>query len=195
MCDYITLHVPATKDTKNMINAGTIAHMKKGVKIINLSRADLVCASDIKGAIADGHVSAYVTDFPTEETINTPGIVTIPHLGASTAESEDNCAVMAADQLIEYLTTGNIKNSVNYPAISMPKTDANRIVILHKNIPNMISHVSSTLAAQNINIEHMANRSKGDYACTLIDTYTEVTADVLSAMTNMEGIIRVFAID
>lgn len=195
MCDYITLHVPATKDTKNMINAGTIAHMKQGVKIINLSRADLVCASDIKAAIADGHVSAYVTDFPTEETINTPGIVTIPHLGASTGESEDNCAIMAADQLIEYLTTGNIKNSVNYPAISMPKTDANRIVILHKNIPNMISHVTSTLAAQNINIENMANRSKGDYACTLIDTYTDVTEEVFAAMKSMDGIIRVFCLD
>ena len=193
-CDYITLHVPSTKDTKNMINAGSIARMKKGVKIINLARADLACISDLKAAIEDGHVSAYVTDFPTADLINTPGVITIPHLGASTEESEDNCAVMAADELIEFLTNGNIKNSVNYPAISMPNSDANRIVILHKNIPNMISHVSSTLANQNINIENMANRSRNEYAVTLIDTYTEINDDVIAAMSNMEGIIRVYAI-
>ncbi len=193
-CDYITLHVPATKDTKNMINAGSIALMKQGVKIINLSRADLVCAADIKAAIADGHVSAYVTDFPTEETINTPGIITIPHLGASTEESEDNCAVMAANQLIEFLNNGNIRNSVNYPNIDMPRSDALRLVILHRNIPNMISHISSTLAAKNINIEHMANRSKNDYACTLVDTYADVTDDMIAAMEAMEGIIKVIKI-
>lgn len=192
--DYITLHVPATKETKNMINSGSIAVMKPGVKILNLSRADLVCAADIKAALADGHVSAYVTDFPTEETVNTPGIITIPHLGASTEESEDNCAVMAANELIDYLENGNIKNSVNYPAINMPRTDAGRLVILHKNIPNMISHITSTLANNNINIENMANRSKNDYACTLIDTYAEVTDDMISIMESMEGIIRVFKI-
>ena len=194
ICDYITLHVPSTKDTKNMINAGSIARMKKGVKIINLARADLACISDLKAAIEDGHVSCYVTDFPTAELINVPGVITIPHLGASTEESEDNCAVMAADELIEFLNYGNIKNSVNYPAISMPATDAHRIIILHKNIPNMISHVSSTLAKQNINIENMANRSKNEYAVTLIDTYTNVTDDVLGSMKDMEGIIRAYCV-
>jgi len=192
--DYITLHVPATNDTKNMINAGSLAIMKPGVKIINLSRADLVCAADIKAAIADGHVSTYVTDFPTEETINTPGIITIPHLGASTAESEDNCAVMAANELIEFLCNGNIRNSVNYPSIEMPRSEAPRLVILHRNIPNMISHISSTLATQNINIEHMANRSKNDYACTLVDISTDVTTDVISAIEAMDGIIKVIKI-
>lgn len=192
--DYITLHVPATKDTKNMINAGTIALMKKGVKIINLARADLVCAADIKEAILDGHVSAYVTDFPTEETVNVPGIITIPHLGASTEESEDNCAVMAAQELIEYLTTGSIKNSVNFPAIEMAMTDAKRLVIFHKNIPNMISHITSALAGSNINIENMANRSRGDYACTLIDTYADITDEMISKIESMDGIIRVIRI-
>ncbi len=193
--DYITLHVPATKETKNMINAGTIGMMKDGVKIVNLARADLVCAADLKAALADGKIGAYVTDFPTEETINTPGITTIPHLGASTAESEDNCAVMAADQIIEFLENGNIVNSVNYPSVSMPKTDAKRLVIMHKNIPNMISHITTTLAQQNINIENMANRSRNDYAFTLVDTYADVSDDTVSVIAAMDGIIRVLKID
>ncbi len=192
--DYITLHVPATKDTKNMINSGSIALMKQGVKIINLARADLVCAADLKNAIADGHISAYVTDFPTEETINVPGIITIPHLGASTSESEDNCAIMAANQLIDFLNDGNIKNSVNYPSISMPRTEPLRLVILHKNIPNMISQITSTLAKQDVNIENMANRSKGDYACTLIDTNHEITTETISNIESVDGIIRVIKI-
>ncbi len=192
--DYITLHVPATKETKNMINAGSIAMMKKGVRIINLSRADLVCAADLKAALEDGSVAAYVTDFPTEEIINTPGIVAIPHLGASTVESEDNCAVMAAHELIDYLENGNITNSVNYPSVSMPRTAEHRIVILHKNIPNMISIISSTLAKENINIENMANRSKGDYACTLIDTASEVSAAAIDSILAAEGIIRVLTV-
>lgn len=195
VADYITLHVPATKETKNMINAGTIGMMKDGVKIINLARADLVCAADLKAALTDGKIGAYVTDFPTEETINTPGITTIPHLGASTAESEDNCAVMAADQVMEFLENGNIVNSVNYPSVSMPKTDAKRLVIMHKNIPNMISHVTTTLAQQNINIENMANRSRNDYAVTLVDTYADVSDDTVSVIAAMDGIIRVLKID
>ncbi|MCI6634826.1 MAG: 3-phosphoglycerate dehydrogenase family protein [Eubacteriales bacterium] len=192
--DYITLHVPATKETKNMINAGSIAMMKNGVRIINLSRADLVCAADLKAALEDGSVAAYVTDFPTEEVINTPGIVAIPHLGASTVESEDNCAVMAAHELIDYLENGNIANSVNYPSVSMPRTADHRLVILHKNIPNMISVISSTLAKENINIENMANRSKGDYACTLIDTANEVSAAAIESILAAEGIIRVLTV-
>ena len=192
--DYITLHVPATKETKNLINAGSIAMMKNGVRIINLSRADLVCAADLKAALEDGSVAAYVTDFPTEEVINTPGIVAIPHLGASTVESEDNCAVMAAHELIDYLENGNIANSVNYPSVSMPRTADHRLVILHKNIPNMISVISSTLAKENINIENMANRSKGDYACTLIDTANEVSAAAIESILAAEGIIRVLTV-
>jgi len=194
-CDYITLHVPATKETKNMINTGSISLMKQGVRIVNLSRADLVNAADLKNALEDGHVASYVTDFPTEEVINTKGIVAIPHLGASTEESEDNCAVMAAHELIDYLENGNITNSVNYPAVTMPRTSGtHRLVILHKNIPNMISAISSTVAAENLNIENMANRSKGDYACTLLDTNSEVSAEVVEKISATDGIIRVIAI-
>lgn len=192
--DYITLHVPATKETKNLINAGTIAQMKKGVRIVNLARADLVCAADLKEALADGHVAAYVTDFPTEETINVPGITTIPHLGASTEEAEDNCAEMAALELIDYIENGNIRNSVNYPAIDMPRSNANRVVILHKNVPNMISQITSVFAADNINIENMANRSRGDYAVTLIDTNADVTDAMQADIAKVEGIIRVIYI-
>ncbi len=193
-CDYISLHVPATKETKHMINTGSIALMKQGVKIINLSRADLVNVSDLKHALEDGHVSAYVTDFPTEETVRLPGIVTIPHLGASTKESEDNCAVMAAHELIDYLENGNIKNSVNFPSVSMPISDSHRLVILHKNIPNMISVITTALSAQNINIENMANRSKGEFACTLVDTSSEVTDEVTNKIASYDGIIRVINI-
>jgi len=193
-CDYITLHVPSTPTTNNMINAETLAMMKDGVKIINLSRADLVNADDIKEALESGKVSAYVTDFPTEETVGCKGIVTIPHLGASTAESEDNCAVMAAHELIDYIENGNIKNSVNYPSVSMPATPgATRLVILHKNIPNMISHISTSFAEQNINIEHLANRSKGEYACTLVDV-EEISDDIIEKIKSMEGMIRIIKV-
>ncbi len=193
-CDYISLHVPATKETKHMINTGSISLMKQGVKIINLSRADLVNAADLKAALEDGHVSSYVTDFPTEETVRTPGIVTIPHLGASTNESEDNCAVMAAHELVDYLENGNIKNSVNFPAVSMPATDDHRLVILHLNIPNMISVITTSLSEQNINIDNMANRSKGEFACTLVDTSNEVDEAILSKISSCNGIIRVIKI-
>ena len=193
-CDYISLHVPATKETKNMINAGSIAMMKKGVRIINLSRADLVCASDLKAAIADGQVASYVTDFPTEETVRTPGIVTIPHLGASTQESEDNCAVMAARELIDFLENGNIRNSVNFPAVSLPHTEGHRLVILHMNIPNMISTVTTALSEQGINIDNMANRSKGEFACTLVDSSTEADDATIEKIKSCEGIIRVIKI-
>ena len=189
--DYITLHVPATKETKNMINAGSIAMMKNGVRIINLSRADLVCAADLKAALEDGSVAAYVTDFPTEEVINTPGIVAIPHLGASTVESEDNCAVMAAHELIDYLENGNIANSVNYPSVSMPRTADHRLVILHKNIPNMISQLTKILGAEGLNIADMTNKSKGEYAYTLIDLESAASAEALDALKSIEGVSRV----
>ncbi len=192
--DYITLHVPATPTTKNMINAETLAMMKDGVKIINLARADLVNADDLKAAIESGKVSCYVTDFPTEDTVGFKNIITIPHLGASTIESEDNCAVMAAHELIDYLENGNIKNSVNYPAVSMPATPgASRLVILHLNVPNMISHISTTLSSYNINIENLANRSKGDYACSLVDA-ENLNDEVVGKIKEMEGIIRVIRI-
>lgn len=189
--DFISLHVPATPETKNMICADSIAIMKGGVKIINLSRADLVCAEDIKNAIADGKVSRYVTDFPTEETINFPGIVTIPHLGASTAESEDNCAVMAAHELIDYIENGNITNSVNFPSVQMPRSGDHRIVVLHKNVPNMITTITGVISAEGINIENMENRSKGDFAVTVIDTNSSVAEASIEKIKSVENVIRV----
>jgi len=192
--DYITLHVPATPQTKNMICTQSIAKMKNGVRIVNLARADLVNAADLKAALEDGKIASYVTDFPTEETIGVKGIVTIPHLGASTEESEDNCAVMAAHELIDYLENGNIKNSVNYPNMQMPRTAAHRVVILHKNIPNMISIISGSFAAQNINIENLMNASKGDFACTIAETNSDVNDAVIEKIASTEGIIRVIEI-
>ncbi len=192
--DYITLHVPATPQTKNMINAEAIAKMKDGVRIINLARADLVNASDLKAALAAGKVASYVTDFPTEETVGVEGIVTIPHLGASTEESEENCAVMAAQELIDYLENGNIKNSVNYPNLQLAHTAAHRVLVLHKNIPNMIACVTGLLAEQNINIENMVNASKGDYAATVIETNSPVDETLLAKFSGIDGVIRVIKI-
>lgn len=192
--DYITLHVPATKETKNFINAGSISMMKQGVRLINLSRADLVCAPDLKEAIADGKIASYVTDFPTEETVRVPGVITIPHLGASTVESEDNCAVMAAHELIDYFENGNIAHSVNFPSITMPRSSGNRIVVLHKNVPNMISPITAALSETGNNIENMANRSRGEYAVTLLDTDESASHDTIEKMKSIEGVIRVIQI-
>ena len=189
--DYITLHVPATKDTKGMINKETIAKMRRGVRIINLSRADLVVIEDVKEAIASGKIAAYVTDFPTPESVGTPGITTIPHLGASTVESEDNCAVMAANELVEFLTNGNIKNSVNYPTVIIPYTGAARSCFFHKNIPNVLSHITSSVSACGLNIENMSNGSKGDYAYTIVETDTPVPENVIAELGKIDGMIKI----
>ena len=189
--DYITLHVPATKDTKNMICTESIAKMKNGVKIINLSRADLVNAEELKAALADGKVSAYVTDFPTEEVINTPGVVAIPHLGASTEESEDNCAVMAARQLDDYLKNGNIKNSVNYPNVEMPRSGVARICVLHQNIPSILTKITAAVADEGLNIENLTNKSKGENAYTLLDVSSTPSEDAIARISAVEGINRV----
>lgn len=189
--DYITLHVPATKETKNMICKKTLDMMKDGVKIINLSRADLVCAQDIKDAIKSGKVSCYVTDFPTEETVGVPGIINIPHLGASTAESEDNCAVMAAHQLVEFLENGNIKNSVNFPSVSIPHNGDARICLFHKNIPAVLSQITGAVSSENINIENMSNGSKGDLAYTIVETKGNLPQSVIAKLEKINGMIRV----
>ena len=186
--DYLSLHVPATKDTKGMVNATSIATMKDGAKIINLSRSDLVVAADVIAALESGKLSAYVTDFPTPELIGVKGAVTIPHLGASTEESEDNCAVMAAEQLADYLENGNVVNSVNFPALSMPRTGESRVCVLHKNIPNVIATLSAAISAKGHNIENMASKSKGDYAYTMFDISGQMTP---SEMDGIEGVLRV----
>ena len=189
--DYVTLHVPSTPQTKGMINTETLAVMKKGVRIINLARADLVKADDLKAALESGKVASYVTDFPTEDVIGVKGIVAIPHLGASTAESEDNCAVMAALELDEYLRYGNIKNSVNYPNVSMPMGGDKRICVLHANVPTMISQITSALSENGTNIENMINKSKGDNAYTMVDIKGDVCEKALAKLEEIDGVRKV----
>lgn len=189
--DFITVHVPATKDTKGMFNKTSFEQMKDGVRIINLSRADLVVAADMVEAVRSGKVSKYVTDFPTEDVIGVDGIVTIPHLGASTEESEDNCAVMAANELIDYAENGNIKNSVNYPSVSAPREGFSRLCIMHYNVPAVISSVTSCFAENGINIEHMMNGSKGELAYTIVDTLADITDAIAEKVTGINGVIRV----
>lgn len=191
VADYITLHVPSTPDTKNMINANSLSMMKDGVRIINLARADLVNAADLKVAIETGRVSSYVTDFPTEAVIGVPGVVAIPHLGASSAEAEDNCAVMAAIQLDDFLRNGNIKNSVNYPNVSMNRSGDARVCVFHANIPAMISAVTGAISAAGVNIENMINKSKGDNAYTMVDVTGVVPADLPEKLMAVEGISKV----
>ncbi len=193
-CDYLTLHVPATPETKGMINRETLAMMKDGVKIVNLSRADLVNIDDMKEALASGKVKRYVTDFPTEGALNVPGIVAIPHLGASTEESEDNCAVMAAHELIDYLENGNITNSVNFPPVSLAPSAAGRLVVLHMNVPNMISGITGVLSGAGLNIDNMANRSKGEYAATILEVSGDITADTVEKIGALDGVIRVIKV-
>ena len=193
--DYITLHVPATKDTKGMINAASIAKMKDGVRIINLARADLVNAEDVKAAIESGKIKSYVTDFPTEATLGAKNVINIPHLGASTEESEDNCAVMAAQELVDYIECGNIRNSVNYPSVSIPHTGAARICLAHKNIANILSSVTSIISALGINIENLSNGSKGDYAYTIVEIGVKVPMSIIPAIEAIEGVIKVRVIE
>ncbi|MEG2118676.1 MAG: NAD(P)-dependent oxidoreductase, partial [Clostridia bacterium] len=192
--DYITIHVPSNDETRNMINAETIAKMKDGVRIINLSRGDLVNTVDMKAAVESGKVASYVTDFPSEDIIGVKGIIAIPHLGASTPESEDNCAYMAADQIIDYLENGNIKNSVNYPNVSQPRTAKYRMVVLHENVPTMLAQISTVLGNDKVNIDSMINRSKGNYAVSILDTDAKLADSVPGDVQKIAGVIRVMVI-
>ncbi len=194
-CDYISLHVPATPQTKNMICEKTITQMKDGVRILNLARADLVCAADIKKALADKKVSAYITDFPTDETVGVEGIIAIPHLGASTVESEDHCAIMAAQQLDEFLTCGNIRNSVNFPTVGIPMSEKPRVCIMNKNIPNMLTQITSAFSAENINIENLANGSKGEVAYTIVETNVKASEEIIAKLSNIQGVFGVRCFD
>ena len=189
-CDYITIHVPLVESTKNMINKDTIGIMKDGVRILNFARAGLVNSSDIKAALESGKVAAYVTDFPTDEVLGVDGVIAIPHLGASTPESEDNCAAMAAKELIDYIENGNITNSVNLPEIVMPRSSEKRICVIHKNIPNMLTSITSIVAENNVNIENMLNKSRGDYAYTILDVSGINDDEILTKIMSVNGIIR-----
>lgn len=190
-CDYITIHVPLTPDTKGFINSDVIALMKDEVRILNFSRADLVNSADIIVALEAGKVASYVTDFPTDELIGVGGVIAIPHLGASTPESEDNCAKMAAKELMEYVENGNIENSVNLPAISMPRSGDKRICVIHKNIPNMLTAITSTVAEDNVNIENLLNKSRGDIAYTMLDIDDADYDTIYNMLIAIEGVIKV----
>ena len=190
-CDYISIHVPLNADTRNKINASTIATLKDGVRIINLARGELVNDADIAEALESGKVGGYVTDFPNAATLAMKNTVCIPHLGASTPESEDNCAVMAVDEVSEYLLNGNISHSVNLPDIYLPKESKYRLCVIHRNIPNMVGMISTALAEVGVNIEHMINKSKKDNACTIIETENEITESVLEKIKSVNGILRV----
>lgn len=190
-CDYITIHVPLTADTKNLVNAASIAKMKDGVRILNFARGGLVNNDDIKAALESGKVAAYVTDFPSDDIISVDGVIAIPHLGASTPESEDNCASMAAKELIDYIENGNIVNSVNLPEITMPRSGENRVCVIHKNIPNMLTAITGIFAEDNINIENLLNKSRGDYAYTMLDISNADADKVNAHISAIEGVIRV----
>ena len=190
-CDYITVHVPLVADTKGMLNEAAFAAMKDGVRILNFSRAGLVDSDAMLAALAAGKVAAYVVDFPTDEMLGVENVVAIPHLGASTPESEDNCAVMAANQLKAYLEDGNIINSVNFPDVDVPRTGDVRVCVLHKNIPNMLAQISSVVSACGVNIESMTNKSRKDLAYTVLDVAGAVADDVTDKIAAIDGIIRV----
>ena len=190
-CDYITVHVPLTPDTKEMFNAAAFDAMPQGVRILNFSRAELVNVNDMKAAVASGKVAAYVVDFPTEEVLGVENIIAIPHLGASTPESEDNCAVMAADELMNFIENGNIVNSVNFPTVDVPRSTDTRICVLHRNIPNMLTQISGVVSAQGINIDSMVNKSKKDNAYTILDVQGDPDEEALAKIGAIDGVIRV----
>ncbi|MEE1282333.1 MAG: 3-phosphoglycerate dehydrogenase family protein [Acutalibacteraceae bacterium] len=189
-CDYITVHVPLTPDTKNIICAENIAKMKDGVRILNYSRADLCNSADVLAALESGKVSSYVTDFATDELLGVDGVIAMPHLGASTPESEDNCAKMAADEIKDYLENGNITNSVNFPAAKMARTGEVRYCVLHKNIPAVLQSILAFVSEQGANVENMENKSRKDYAYTIIDV-TGATKDLTANIKGVDGVIRV----
>lgn len=190
-CDVITLHVPLLDETRGIINKDSIALMKDGVMILNFARGELVNTADVIAALESGKISRYVTDFPCQELIGVRNAVLIPHLGASTPESEDNCAAMAAQELDEYLRLGNIKNSVNMPACELPWTGRTRICMIHKNIANMIGRITEIIAADNINISDMINKSRGDIAYTMIDIDSGAEQKLLDDLAGIPDMIRI----
>ena len=191
-CDFITVHTPLVDGTKEMINKDTIAMMKDGVVILNFARDLLVCDEDIKEALESGKVKKYVTDFPNAKTANMKGVIATPHLGASTEESEDNCAIMAVDQIMDFVENGNIVNSVNYPAATLGVCDkVSRVTICHKNIPNMISQLSAAVASEGVNVADMVDKSRGDFAYAIMDLDHEATDALVAKLNAVEGVIKV----
>lgn len=190
-CDYITVHVPLLDATRHIINEESIGLMKDGVRIINIARGELVDEDAMCAALACGKVARYVTDFATEAMLAQRNAVVMPHLGASTPESEDNCARMAAFSIVEYLEKGTIRNSVNFPNLKVPYEGGYRICIIHRNIPNMLASITTRLSAKGVNIENMGNRSRGEYAYTIIDASHDPTAEELEALRTLPGVISI----
>ena len=191
LCDYVTLHLPANDSTKGMMNAELFDAMKDGTVLLNFSRDKLVNELDLAAAMESGKVAKYVTDFPNDNMVGRENVILLPHLGASTAESEDNCAVMAARELREYLENGNIRTSVNLPEMSMERSGVQRLCILHKNVPGMLANITSLLSKEGVNVENMTNKSKGDYAYTMVDLSTKVGEHVVEDVKHMPNVIRV----
>ena len=189
--DYISLHLPLNDNTKGMINAELLENANDGIRILNFARGELVDNTALISALEKGKVACYVTDFPSDEVIGINNVVAIPHLGASTPESEDNCATMAGAELVDYLENGNIKNSVNYPNCSLPRTGNQRLTVAHKNQQAMLSQISSIISDRGINIDNMINKSKKDYAYTIIDTTGEFHTDDIEAISKIEGVLKV----
>jgi D-3-phosphoglycerate dehydrogenase len=189
--DYITLHVPAIDATKGMINSESISRMKPGVKLLNFARKEIVNAGDIIAALDAGKMGSYVTDFPTPELIGHPRVIAMPHIGASTGEAEDNCAVMAADQLIDFLENGNIKNSVNFPDTSMARGSEFRLTFSNSNVPNVLSTVLSQISATGANVVDLVNQSRHEIAYNIMDIDQPVTDELVHAISNLDGVIRV----
>lgn len=191
-CDYITVHVPLLDETKGMINEKTIGQMKDGVVVLNFSRDSLVNDEDMAGALNSGKVHKYVTDFPNAKSANMAGAIVIPHLGASTEESEDNCAKMAVKEVMDYLENGNIRNSVNYPNCDMGVcSTVSRVAVMHLNIPNMIGQVTGTVATGNVNISDMTNKSKDKYAYTMLDLESCADDATIQKLRDIKGVLRV----
>lgn len=193
-CDYITIHVPLSEKTTGFIDTKAFRSMKKGIQFINFARGELVDESSLIEALENGTVGKYITDFPNDQLFGLKNVVAIPHLGASTSESEENCAIMAARQLKMFLETGNIRNSVNLPNVSLPLTSPGRLTIMHKNIPNMVGQFSTLLAEREFNIADMLNRSRGDWAYTLIDIDNKLSddqaEDILTRLHKINGVVK-----
>ncbi len=191
-CDYITIHVPLLEDTKGMLNKEAFDQMKDGVIILNMARDTLVNDDDMKAALESGKVAKYVTDFPNPAVMKMPNVIATPHLGASTAESEDNCAVMAVDEIRNYMENGNIINSVNYPNCDAGVCDTKgRITVCHKNVPAMLNRITNVFSEANINIAHMTNKSRGDYAYCVFDIDSESSKEVADKLSAIDGVLKV----
>ena len=193
--DYITIHIHYTAQTEHMIDAKAISAMKRGVRFINLARGEIVDDEAMLAALDTGWVATYITDFPNNRLVQAPHVVAMPHLGASTPESEQNCAVMAVDELKDYLENGNIRNSVNLPAVSMERSGVMRMCIIHKNVPAMLANITTLLSKDGVNVENLSNKSKGDLAYTMVDLGTKVDAAVIEDVRKLANVIRVRVIE